>query len=69
VAISNQNITGSLAHLNKLKSELSELPQTIKKQITDTEEFVKHAITAIHTEKGKAEFRHVLSALTDVEHR
>jgi hypothetical protein len=68
-SLSNQNIAGSLDHLNKLKSEISALTIVIKKAIKDTEYFVKHAITVIHTEEGKAIFRHVLAVLIDVEHR
>jgi methyl-accepting chemotaxis protein len=68
-ALYNQNIAGSLEHLNKLKSEISALTIVIKKAIKDTEDFVEHAIAVIHTEEGKAIFRHVLTVLTDVEHR
>jgi hypothetical protein len=55
-SLHNQNVAGGLEHLNKLKSELSELTQIIKKEIKDTEVFVTQAIDVIHTEEGKAEF-------------
>lgn len=68
-ALDNQNVLGSLKHLNELKNEISESTNAIKQLIKDTEEFVTHAITVIHTEKGKEEFRHVLTVLTDAENR
>ncbi|MEP1445478.1 MAG: HAMP domain-containing methyl-accepting chemotaxis protein [Paraglaciecola sp.] len=64
-----QNIPGSLAHFDQLKSQWAELTIIIEQDIKDTEVFVTKAIDVIHSEKGKAEFRHVLSVLTDVEHR
>ena len=68
-ALHNQNVPGSLEHLNELKYEISGSTQTIKQLIKDTEDFVTQAITVIHTEEGKAEFRHALTVLTDAEHR
>lgn len=68
-SLSHQNVAGSLGHFNQLKSKWSELSLVIEQEIKDTEDFVAEAINIIHSEKGKAEFRHVLSVLTDVERR
>ena len=63
----HQNVAGNLEHLNEIKNELTVTTKTILQDIKDAESFVARAITVIHTEEGKAEFKHVLKVLTDVE--
>ena len=65
----HQNVAGGLEHLIKIKSELAKTTKFISKHIKDAEVFINQSIDIIHSEEGKNKFRHILSVLTDVEHR
>ena len=68
-ALSQQNVAGSLEHFHHIKSQWTGLEKKLQQEIKKAEIFVEKAIHIIHSEAGKAEFRHVLTVLTDVEKR
>ncbi len=68
-ALLNQNVVGSLEQLNHIRNERTVSTKLILQELSDTKKFVIHAINIIHTQEGKAKFRHVLAVLKDVEYR
>lgn len=68
-SLHHQGVAGTLKHFNQLENHWTELEQEIEQEIKNTEVFIQKAIKIIHTPEGKAEFRHVLTVLEDVELR